>query len=387
MKRRRTQGTSGIGPIVGLIVAVLILPLHVGAGPPQPDPEAAASLLKVAGEGFRIHQTRHFTIAYDTQYEALRPLVGRLEGTYGAIRRFCSASDLGGEGHAGFLQVILFDRYDDFATYLSGIGRRAGSTAGIYNQQTNIAAFGNMADHPDFQRIIHQIERFGEQLGRLEERRSSSAATRARRKDLQYQLSALRLQREGLAKRFNRLVVQHEIAHQMFFNMGVHVRGADNPNWLIEGLACQFEVPQAAATRPMSKINHVRLADFRDALKVAPNARSVPDEAYETAVKDGNPAPLVDFISDSELFTERGGKIAFRYAQAWALVYYLNREHRAAFVTYLHRLGKRRPGEAIERERELDEFRSAFGEPDDAFQRNWVNYMVKLRFDRREAGR
>ncbi len=382
---------------------------RMGHRPSPADRDEASALLAIAGEGFRIHQTDHFNIAYDTSYEALRPLTGRLEGTYDAILRFVAGYGLVSEVPADRLEVILFSQRDDFTRYLAGIGLRGGSVAGIYHQQSNVVAFCDTAANPDLQQITGRIKQVRKQLQQLKADRSRagvripSRTMRKRQRELQGRLSTLRLQHDGLIKRFNRFVIQHEAAHQMFFNLGVHVRGADNPNWLVEGLACQFEIPQPQAGEPpvasppasgaghaargILRVNHARLGDFREALHAAPDAKSVSDEAYREALTGGSFVSLADLISEPKLFGESGGNIAFRYAQAWALVYYLHRARRDAFATYLRRLGTRTPGETAERLREIDEFQAAFGEPDEAFQRAWVRYMLRLRFDRREAGR
>jgi len=371
---------------VGLLVALLIASARMSAEPPAAGEEERARLLAVAGEEFRVLATDHFIIAYDTPYEALRPLTGRLEGTYDAVRRFCEGSGLACNPPTARMQVVLFDRHDAFTDYLAGIGLRGGSIAGVYHQPTEIAAFCNMADSPGFREIAGQIEQTQRQLDRLGERRSGSRSNRQQKSDLKRYLSTLRVQRDVLARRFNRFVVQHEAAHQMLFSFGIHARGADNPFWLTEGLACQFEVAQSDSGKPLTRINHVRLGDFRDALGVSPNIKTLSEDAYRKAVGDARFAPLTELIADPELL--RGpAHVAFHYAQTWALVYYLNREHPDAFALYLRQVGTRSPGEAVGREREIGEFQAAFGAPDEAFQRSWVDFMLKLRFDRREAGR
>jgi len=374
---------------VGLAMAALTAALSTSAASPPalpPDQEAAARLLTIGGEGFQIRETDHYTLAYDTPYEALRPLIGRLEGTYDAIWRFCEASDLEVKPPGSRLEVLLFARYEDFSEYLAGIGLRAGSVAGAYDPRTNVSAFCHVESSPGLAQITGQMEQVQKRLKRLNGQRSGSPA-RQRREHLQQHLSKLRLQRDALTKKFNRLVIQHEAAHQMLFNIGVHVRGADNPLWLTEGMACQFEVPQAGSTRPMRRINHLRLADFRDALGASPDVKSISEEVYEEALASRRLVPLVDLITDDELFTGQERDVVFRYAQAWALVYYLHHRNREEFVTYLRRLGTRKPGEHVARQREIEEFESAFGKPDEAFQRRWITYMLELRFDRREAGR
>lgn len=339
------------------------------------------------GEGFRVRETEHFTIAYDTSYEALRPLVGRLEGTYDAIRRFCKDSGLIVQPERDLLHVLLFDRYDHFEAYLQIIQVPARSVAGVYHQQTNIAAFCNVLNSPGLAPVAQQIEQLQQQLQRAVRAPPASQALRKRREDIRNRLAELRNRRDALVRQFNRFVLQHEAAHQVLYNLGVHVRGADNPIWLVEGLACQFEVPQAGALRPMTRINHLRLADFRDALRVSPDARKVADQAYRVALEEHRLIPVADLVAQKDLLVGTEGHDAFRYAQAWALVHYLNREHREAFAAYLRVLSKRKIGKPIERERNLSEFQAAFGEPDEAFERTWVDWMLRLRFDHHEAGR
>jgi len=165
------------------------------------------------------------------------------------------------------------------------------------------------------------------------------------------------------------------------------VRGAENPIWLLEGLACQFEVPQAGALRPMTRINHLRLADFRDALQVPPDARKVANQAYQLAMEEHRLIPIADLVAGEDRFVGTDSHIAFRYAQAWALVYYLHREHREGFAAYLHELSEREIGKPVGRERNLSEFRVSFGDPDEAFERTWLDWVLRLHFDRQEVGR
>ncbi len=186
--------------------------------------------------------------------------------------------------------------------------------------------------------------------------------------------------------RFDRFVIQHEAAHQLLFNLGVHGRGADNPGWLVEGLACQFEVPQSAPGGALKRVNQMRLADFREALGVPSGAREMTEEAYRKAMELGRYVPVIDLIADRELLAG-GGKIAFRYAQAWALVYYLERRFRDELTAYVKQTSRREPGDPIGRRRNIEEFRDLFGDPDDAFDRAWIRYMLKLRFDPARAGR
>lgn len=378
-----------MGRVLGVLGVALYGTLPVWAGsPPAPpsDEQAAERLALVAGDGFRTYEAEHFLVAYDTPFEALSPLVGRLEGTYDAIWQFCEACALNTDPPASRFEVILFDRYEDFARYAAGVGLRAKSIAGFYEQRANRSAFCNTFNSPDIAPLTRQIDDAREQLRRASGGPSNSPAARGRRRELQRWVSMLTTERDVLAKRFNRFVIQHEAAHQMLFNLGVHVRGGANPQWLVEGLACQFEVPQADSRGALRRINHMRLDDLRTALQVPPSARAVSDDAYRAALDSGQIVSVRELVCDPTLFA--GGKhVVFRYAQAWALVFYLQRQHGEPLAHYLRGLTTRRPGEPVAATWELVEFEAAFGKVDDAFERGWLSYMLRVRLDRKEAGR
>ena len=86
--------------------------LTVAASPPAlpPNGQMASALLTIAGEGFRIRETDHFTIAFDTDPEVVSSLVGRLEGTYDAIWKYCEGLGLAIKPPAERFGVLLFDR-------------------------------------------------------------------------------------------------------------------------------------------------------------------------------------------------------------------------------------------------------------------------------------
>ena len=59
----------------------------------------------------------------------------------------------------------------------------------------------------------------------------------------------------------------HEAAHQISFNMGIQIRNVDYPFWFSEGLACGFEVEDAAGHRGPALVNFGRVPPLKDALK------------------------------------------------------------------------------------------------------------------------
>lgn len=295
-----------------------------------------ARLLALGGERFSIRRTDHFLIASDGDEGLVKPLADRLEATYRAVVRFAEDLKLPIHPPPDPLPVLLFNRHSDFERYADSIGFTDPSVPGFYNLRNNTAAFCNVLDLPPLREISQRIEQ-----GYAPER-----------------ITEWKSKRDAIAETFNRLVIQHEAAHQVLFNTGVLSRDANNPDWLVEGLACQFEV----ASR--DDVNQMRLADFREALA----ARS-----------DNRFLSLPDLVAD-EFNLADGSKRTNRYAQAWALVHYLHRSYSAALAAYMRRQDARKH-KITNRQDLITEFQSVFGKPDEAFERQWIDYVLSLPFD------
>lgn len=375
---------------IGALASALVVTAHVRAQPPAAlpeDPAISERLLKIAGEGFRIRDTSHFTIAYDTDPAVLGALVGRLEGTYLAVWNYCEAMRFPLRPPPHRLEVILFDQYDDYLRYGAGIGIdvRAG-VAGFYNQENRVAAFCNIYQQPGFAEINRQIE----QLQEMIKRPNGRGAERGRldsqqRNELLRQVNSLRAQRDAAVERFNRMILQHEAAHQILFNAGVHVARAQTPGWLAEGLACQFEVRQGQADRGAVQINHTRLADFRDAFDVPVEARTANPASMRRAFEDGRFVPLERLVSQADLFASRDANTLYLYAEAWGLVYYLARERPDALAQYVRGVAGREAGVELSAQQERAAFTAAFGPLDAALEEAFVSYVLALPFSRSEA--
>ena len=226
--------------------AAIIATTLATCSPAQVPPEKteSARLLALAGEHFSVHRTDHFLIASDGDEGIVNPLADRLEATYQAVVRFGDDIKLPIHPPPEPLPVLLFNRHSDFERYAGVVGFNDHSAPGFYHPRNNTAAFCNVLDLPQLRDISQRIEQ-AEAPERIIDWRS---------------------QRDAIVETFNHLVIQHEAAHQVLFNIGVLSSDADNPDWLVEGLACQFEVPSRDA------VNQMRLADFREAIAASPGA-------------------------------------------------------------------------------------------------------------------
>jgi len=353
----------------------------------EPDEDVASRLLEIAGADSRIHETEHFIIAYGTPFSVLRPLTGRLEGTYDAVLRFCNEHNLALAPPPSRLQLLLFDDPEEYSEYCATLGRNGASSSGVYAPEANISAFLNTMRRAEIVQITREIH---QATARAEEGPGagpSAKAARERRKSLLSAATSLRIQRDRLVERFNRFVIQHEAAHQILFNLGIHQRERENPFWLVEGMACLFEVPQIGAAGTTRQVNHMRLGDFRDALGVPAAESTLTEAQYRAALDAARLVPLRALITRQDLFLQPHGDVPFRYAQAWALVYYLSRERREDFAGYLRRRAARGTPARLDPEFEVKAFEAAFGGIDAEMERNWIDFILRLRFDANQAGR
>lgn len=351
-----------------------------------PDEPLTGRMLKLTNDTFRIRESDHFTICYDTPYSTIRPLIGRLEGTYDAIERFCKTLDWSNGSASTRMGVILFRQFEDYSKYAEADGQSANNLAGYYSRQTHLSTFCDTLSSPIMKGIVDQIKRGEKRIEQMNQRNRGGRGGRSGLQPLIQELMLLRLQRDSIVKRFNRFVIQHEAAHQMLFNVGVHAPDKYNPYWIVEGLACQFETTQSSLKGKLRNTNHLRLLDFHAAVGATLHAKRVSVADYNEAVQSGRWIPLREFVTDPQLFTHRDDQITFRYAQAWALVFYLHRESPEAFSKYLRSIYASTIDGVPSREQLLTAYERQFGKIDQKMEAAWINTILKLRLDLKKAG-
>jgi len=145
----------------------------------------------------------------------------------------------------------------------------------------------------------------------------------------------------------------HETVHQLTALTSLAPDHQDFPQWLQEGYAAQFEVIRGGRWAGVGRAHDARLPDWR---KIHPPPRIV---------------PLVRDVGFGH------GYHPDLYAEAWALVYYLRKEHPAEFLTFIDLL--RAPDHDLSRsERTLTAFQAAFGPETTALESAWHRFMASL---------
>ncbi len=156
--------------------------------------------------------------------------------------------------------------------------------------------------------------------------------------------------------------VVHEATHQIAFNSGLHTRLADNPFWLVEGMAMYFETPDlknSAGWRTVGAVNTMRLDNYKEYVTVRRPASSIRD-----------------MLKADEAFHARETAID-AYSEAWALNYFLIKQKRPQYVEYLRKLSEKPPLDRDDPEERLKEFEAAFGDLD-ALEKEFARVVSKL---------
>jgi len=301
------------------------------------DAEALAD--QVLGElpkGFKAHTTARYVILHNTS-DAYAAWCGSLfERLYLAFGGFWKKEGFELTKPEFPLLAIVFSDKRSFVEYSRAeVGDGAEAIIGYYSLRTNrmvmydLAGTGPFADFGGGRRTSSRISNFL--------RRSDAPLTVA--------------------------TIVHEATHQIAHNRGLNRRYSDCPMWVSEGIALYFETPDLGSRRGWRGIgdpNLPRLERFREY-----SARR-PTNSLETLISD-----------DTRLKSTKTAQNA--YAEAWALTYFLLKQHPDEYVEYLRRMSQKRPLFWDDAETRLREFQEAFGDDLQKLDAEMARRMKRLR--------
>jgi hypothetical protein len=289
-------------------------------------------LLEELGEGFAVHKTTHYVIAYNTS-KAYAQWCGALyERLYASFFNYWERRGLKLSEPEQPLVAVVFDRQESYIRYARPeLGEAAEAVIGYYNLQSNRVAMYDL----------------------------TAANVRGSRVGTMAQINAVLSRPEASA---TVATIIHEATHQLAFNCGIHQRLADIPLWLSEGFAMYFETPDLESTkgwRTIGGVNRPRLVQLRKSLGRRPADSLTTLLSTDTRFRDTTTA------QDA-------------YAEAWALNYYLINKHPKAYHEYLKRLGAKGALLQDSAEDRLAEFREIFGVDLETLDREFVKYVRGL---------
>lgn len=285
---------------------------------PAKRTELTAALLKELPPGFRIHETAHYSICYNTS-KAYAQWCGALyERLHRAFYTFWKSRGIKLKETGPLVAVVFRDKAAFRAYGRSELGEASDSIIGFYSLKTN---------------RITAYDLTGIEALRAPKDRSGSLS----------QIS--RMLTRPAAERTVATVI-HEATHQLAFNSGLQTRFADNPLWLSEGLAIYFESPDLKSRkgwRRIGAVNHFRLGQMRNYLPRRPQGS------------------LASLLTDDQRFRD-ARQADDAYAEAWSLCYHLIRSRPDQFKEYLEKIGTKTPLGVDSPKVRLRDFEVAFGE-------------------------
>ncbi len=160
----------------------------------------------------------------------------------------------------------------------------------------------------------------------------------------------------------NAATIIHEATHQTAFNVGIHNRFADQPRWLVEGLATMFEARGVWDSQSYhtlkDRLNAGRLADFRAGLKLR------------------KPGTLASLVASDQLFKTNSGAA---YAEAWALMSFLCETRPRQVAEYLNKTAARPDFGSYFAAQRVADFAECFGSDFKQLEANFLAWVADIK--------
>ena len=298
--------------------------------------ELSQQLLAELPAGFEIHSTHHYLICHNTSREYANWCGALFERLYKAFTNYWTRKGIKLHDPEFPLVAIVFNTRESYAKYAAAeLGKSAESIVGYYSLRSNRITMYDLTG-------IESLRSAGD-------RRGSST---------QINQMLARPEAEQVVA-----TVIHEATHQIAFNSGLQTRYADIPLWVSEGLAVYFETPDLQSNkgwRNIGAVNTSRLVRFREYLSRRPSTS------------------LKSLLSDDKRM--RDSRTALdAYAEAWALNYYLIRQHPRQYLAYLQALSEKKQLLWDDPQTRLSEFQKAFGDNLGQFDADFLRQMQKVR--------
>lgn len=332
----------------------------VDMSPVPPDKKAEKKDLRRLGEKFKLRQTAHYSILYDTSEEDVKLFAAAIERTYRSCMNYTQRLGFDAHPPKHKLLIYYFEEHGDYSKFSVklGKGQREQSNPGVFFPDMNRSMFYNFRNQESYRQLREQAE---QRIAQLREQLNQPGSNR--RQIAQEIAQARRLANFSNVQGGdqNEATIQHEVAHQVLWNIGFH--NPDNffanPRWLAEGTAMLFEPVSTGKSANFGALNKERLKEFQE------------------LVRQNQLIPLRDFISTHGYFGPQ--TISIAYPQSWALTHYLNRMKKDKVRDYAELINKRPKDFETTPEKEIADFEKVFGKVDDKWVQSWLNWMKTVR--------
>ncbi len=304
--------------------------------PPMTKKQLGEALLADLPEGFKIHTTDDYVIAYQTGRAYAKwignlyqgPLNRGFKNFWGKHRFKLDVE----KPKFPLVAVIFATRQQYEAQVRRELNVEVGGMVAYYNLHTNRVMMYDLTS----------------------DRRTGNAEAQTQR-----DIDKILLTSQGI---WMVTTIIHEGTHQLMFNTGLQTRLADTPLWLNEGIAMYFEPPDLNARqgwRVPGRTNYHRLNVLR-------KNQARPANSLET------------LISDDQRLQSQGDVTLVAYAESWALVHFLINRKPMKFGQYLKFLSQKQPQQAPQPGQRLADFKQFFGDDLLKLDEEFIAYVNRL---------
>ncbi len=288
-----------------------------------------ARLKEELPEGFRLHQTRHYTVCYWTDREYAQWVGALYERLFAGFNNYWKNRGFDPQPAQRPLIVLVFANRAQFERFArTDMKAEPTGIIGYYHVLNNwVVMYDLMADG-----------QFGNR-----ERGLSQALSHPNAVPMV-------------------ATIVHEATHQLMYNNGMQQRLADIPLWVSEGLAVYFEAPDLTSKQGWKGIGKINVLRFHRAKQYL-NQRPADS--------------LATLIQDDKRFRD-GTATLDAYAEAWALNYFLLKKYAKQYQAYLQELSKKTPLVQQTGEQRIALLEEKLGKSLAEIDREFVQFLQKL---------
>jgi hypothetical protein len=302
---------------------------------PLTKAEYNKQLLAALPQGFKIHQTKHYSICYNTSTGYAQWVGALYERLYSAFYVYWPSKGAELKEPEFPLAAIVFDTRANYEQYSRReLGASTATIMGFYSLHSNMVTMYDLTGHED--------------LNFVGDRNSQTRISQV--------LSQPNAER-------NVATIVHEATHQLAFNSGLQQRFTDTPFWVSEGLAVYFETPDldnAKGWRKIGAVNRYNLINFHKYLRTR------------------QPGALAKLLSDDKRFRDPTS-MADAYSEAWALNYYLINTQAQTYSKYLKVLSEQTPLVMQDPAARQEQFLKIFGRSLEELEGDFLKYMDSVK--------
>ncbi len=359
------QGRRAVTRVMRVVMYSVFLAIQLPATMAQPSSrqQALSTLQRALGSqraDFTNHQSEHFLLATDADSGTAKATLLELEDTYRHVKHWAGKLQLSTIAAHEAWPVVYFTHQKDFLISCERMGVSSEQGPGLYLPADHVAIFQDIANLEPWQAASDRIAKIKQAISVYS--RPAGQVDDSQLQRMRDQLQLLQNKKKGIRKLFQRLVIRHEAAHMILNGLGILNTGASYPDWLTEGLAGQFELPFSKGET--LGYNPMRMDDLKNAL---------------AADKSSAIIPLLTFVNENNFSASSAEESSWSYAQAWALVYFLQRNYPKAFTKYI--ACQAATTDSLENNLNTSCAGTTFLTDQSTFELNWLTWLRGLKLD------